>query len=87
MWLEIVDNEGKTVGAVNTDDCGLMKIDGKAESGALIRNSTGEVFKTKRSYLRLIEAITQSEAEGLKQIADIVADVKDQKDAPRLVML
>lgn len=95
MWIEIVA-AGKTIGAVNSECCDLIRVDANdprgAESGALIRCvATGEqeVFKSKISYLRLIEAITQSEAQGLKQIAEIVADANEAKDEaarPKLII-
>lgn len=93
MWIEIVGPDGTTtVGAVNSETCDLIKIDefspAKAQSGALIRNyATSEVYKTKVSYLRLIETLTQSEASGLKQIANIVGSI-DAPDPhkPRIVL-
>jgi hypothetical protein len=87
MWIEITDNEGKTLGAVNSDACDLIRVSNDGpERGAMIRNvQTSEVYKTKISYLRLIEAITQSEASGLKQLAEAVK-VAEEADKPRLVL-
>lgn len=93
MWIEIVGPDMRTtVGAVNSETCDLIKIDendpSKSAGGALIRNAqTNEVYKSKVSYLRLIETLTQSEASGLKQLADVVADIKSNDPAkPRIVM-
>lgn len=80
MWIEIVDINGVTIGAANSECCDLMKIDsqGGAESGALLRSASihGDVYKSRISYLRLIETITQSELSGLKEIAEVVSSVK-----------
>lgn len=92
MWIEIVDAGGKTIGAVNSECCDLIRINKRSDEGALIRCTTEqppEIYQTRISYLRLIETLTQSEAQGLKQIADIVADAKDTaEDAqrPRLIL-
>lgn len=83
MWIEIVDNNGKTIGAVNTDACDLIKMtqDGP-EASALMRNAngSGEVYLTKISYLRLIDNMT---AEQANTLADVQADAAK----PRLVSL
>lgn len=94
MWIEIVNNEGQTIGAVNSEGCDLIRIGSDGGAGhALIRNVNAiptEVYKTRISYLRLIEAITQSEAEGLKQLAEVVASAEEAKGdraAPRIVLV
>lgn len=93
MWLEIIDPAtGNIAGAVNTECCDLIKIDPsdprKAEGGALIRNvqSDAEVYKTKVSYLRIIETLTQTEIQNLANINDIIEDVRGKEDAPRIVI-
>lgn len=93
MWIEIIDPAtGATLAAVNSECCDLIKIDPtdkrKAEGGALIRNaqSDAEVYKTKVSYLRLIETLTQTEIQNIANINEIIKDVKDQEDAPRIVL-
>lgn len=92
MWIEITDSNGKVTGAVNSDCCDLIKIDNndlrKAEGGALIRNvqADNDVYKTKVSYLRLIETLTQTEIANLANINDIIEDVRGKEDAPRIVM-
>lgn len=96
MWIELVDPSGKVIGAVNSECCDLIRIDtgdvNKAAGGALIRSATStnadgspEVYKTKVSYLRLIETLTQSEIKAVQQIADMVKDTEDRA-APRLVI-
>jgi hypothetical protein len=93
MWIEITDTAGNVIGATNSECCDLMRIDTadprKAEGGALIRNiSNGdsEVYKTKVSYLRLIETLTQTEIQNLVNLNEIIEDVKGKEDAPRIVM-
>lgn len=96
MWLEIIDPAtGKVSGAVNSECCDLIKIDPsdprKSEGGALIRNVAGdaagaEVYKTKVSYLRIIETLTQTEIQNLANINDIIEDVRGKEDAPRIVI-
>lgn len=92
MWIEIVDKNGVSIGAVNSEACDLIRIDSndprKAEGGALIRNvqSDNEVYKTRISYLRLIETLTQTEIQNLANINEIIKDIKDEPDAPRIVI-
>lgn len=97
MWIEIVDPQGNVTGAVNTECCDLIKIDGKdsrgSQGGALIRNVQSttdqgeyEVYKTKVSYLRIIETLTQTEIQNLANINEIIEDVRGKEDAPRLIM-
>ncbi len=79
MWIEIVDGEGKTIGAVNSEVCDLIKVGDDGPSGrALIRNAnTNDAYITRTSYLRLIETITQAEA---------TAGENKDREQPRLVM-
>lgn len=96
MWIEIVNEKGDSKGAVNTDCCDLIRIDPNdkrgSQGGALIRNvqsltedSQPEVYKTRISYLRIIETLTQSEIKAVQHIADLVKDDKN-KNAPRIVI-
>lgn len=97
MWCEIVNSKGDVIGAVNTDCCDLMRIDPndsrKSSAGALMRSAVStdstskeaEVYKTKISYLRIIETLTQSEIKSIQHIADLVQEDKG-KDKPRIVM-
>lgn len=87
MWIEIVDGEGKTMGAVNSEVCDLIKVGNDGPSGrALIRNAqNGEAYITRVSYLRLIETITQAEASALSHIASVVGEATE-REQPRLVI-
>lgn len=78
MWIEVVDAEGKTIGAVNSECCDLIKVGaGGPFYPALIHNvQTNEAYITRVSYLRLIETIIQ---------AEVVGEAKE-RDAPRLVI-
>lgn len=96
MWCEIVNDKGDVIGAVNTDCCDLMRIDPndsrKSAGGALMRSCVSndgkqaEVYKTKISYLRIIETLTQSEIKAVQHIADLVKDDQHKANAPRIVM-
>lgn len=82
MWIEILNPEnGKTLGAVNTDACDLIKMGQGPEAPALIRNATNsEVYATRISYLRLIDNMTAAQSASL-------ADVQAEAGKPRLVTL
>lgn len=87
MWIEIVSPEGKTIGAVNSECCDLIRVGEEGPAGrAFIHLTTDDsVLLTKVSYLRLIETITSSEASALAHIASVVAETKD-REQPRLVL-
>lgn len=94
MWIEIINPTDNTViGAVNSEACDIIKIDARdangSSGGALIRNgqTSGEVYKTRVSYLRLIETLTQSEITTVQQITNMVEDKQLANQAlPRIVM-
>ncbi len=86
MWIEIVDGEGKTMGAVNSETCDLIKMgqDGPA-ARALIHNTVAnEAYITKVSYLRLIETLTQAEAQTIQHLTNVINE--SNREQPRLVM-
>lgn len=101
MWCEIVNAKGDVIGAVNTDSCDLMRIDPNdrrgSQGGALMRShcsviegdrgvTQAEVYKTRVSYLRIIETLTQSEIKSVQHIADLVKEDAHKANAPRIVM-
>jgi hypothetical protein len=66
MWIEICDQEGNYLGAVNSEACDLIRLQSgpkekAAEQGALIRNiSSNEVYLTVMPYKLLCSLIAAS---------------------------